>query len=197
MRALAFVLLIGGASACTPDIVSESYLCGPNASCPEDQKCNGADNICVTSSPEAFSCDFGGKEPNDSIETGQPLGTFGCTSLATSLDACMDMGDAVDWYTLTAPTGCDAVAIDSRLTFPTAWEDLALELWNVDTNERVGQSSKCAFGGEAGDELRCMNVTLDQGARYAIAVLPTGDGDCKGTCAYNRYALHMQLTLPH
>jgi hypothetical protein len=199
MRAsmLAFVIALGAVSACAPDIVSGSYLCGPNASCPEDQKCNGPDNICVTTPPEAFTCDSQvNSEPDDSADMAFPLAPYACLSLASSFDSCMETNDVGDWYSFVAPTGCSAIAIDARVSFPTAFEALALELWNLDTNERIGQSSKCPFGGEAGDDLQCMKITLEQGVHYAIAVLPTGEGDCKGACAYNRYTLHTQMTTP-
>ncbi|HEX5059005.1 MAG TPA: hypothetical protein VFV99_06575, partial [Kofleriaceae bacterium] len=62
MRAL---LLCIPLAACTPDVVSGSYLCGPDELCPDGQKCNGtedkttglaADSCVIPSLARPFAC---------------------------------------------------------------------------------------------------------------------------------------------
>jgi len=192
VRALFLVLSI---AACTPEIVSGSYLCGPNATCPDDQLCNGPDNVCVTASALPFSCEPElATEPDDTTDKAFSLGPLDCVSLASVLDSCMDETDAADWVAFSTRESCGEIMADVRVTFPTAFEELALELWDLDANERIAVDTPCASTGEAGDELRCLKAPLVPGTRYAVQVLPTGEGTCDGRCAYNRYTLRMQLS---
>jgi hypothetical protein len=190
-------LLLIAATACTPEIVSGSYLCGPNATCPDDQLCNGPDNVCVTASALPFSCDPEIiTEPDDTTDKAFSIGVLDCVSIASVLDSCMDETDAADWVAFSTSASCAEVVADVRVTFPTAFEELALELWNVDANERIAVDSPCPVSGEAGDELRCLKATLAAATNYAIQVMPTGEGACEGRCAYNRYTLRLQLNQP-
>ena len=62
MRALAVLLL--SITACTPDVLPDTYQCGPEGSCPEGQACNLADNHCVVPSlVQPFMC-----EPDNASE---------------------------------------------------------------------------------------------------------------------------------
>jgi len=192
MRALVLVLAL---SACTPEIVSGSYLCGPNASCPEDQVCDGIDNICLTAAAQPFSCTAArDSEPDDTAEQAFPLGAMSCMSVASVLDSCMDEGDSSDWVSFETSASCTDLSVDVRVTFPTAFEELGLELWDVAANERIAVNAPCEFTGEPGDELRCLKGPVAPGKKYAIQVLPTGEGTCSGSCAYNRYTLRMQIS---
>lgn len=196
MRALVFVLA-SAAAACTPEIVSGSYRCGPDATCPGDQVCNGTDNICVTGTAEPFACEPEiSTEPDDASDQAFDLGEFGCVSLASTLGNCMLEGDAGDWVKFHSATGCAAVAVDVRLTFPTAFEELGIELWDLDSGEKVAEDTPCDVIGEAGDDLRCLSSPVTPGASYGVHVLPTGEGDCDGTCGYNRYTVRLQLSAP-
>lgn len=192
MRAFLLVLAV---AACTPEIVSGSYLCGPNASCPDDQACNGPDNVCVTASAQPFSCEPElMTEPDDTTDKAFSLGQLDCVSVASVLDSCMDENEAADWVAFSTRESCVGLTADVRITFPTAFEELGLELWDLDANERVAVDLPCTFSGDSGEELRCLKAPLVSGARYAVQVLPTGDGACEGRCAYNRYTLRMQLS---
>jgi hypothetical protein len=191
MRALLFVLSI---AACTPEIVSGSYLCGPNASCPDDQVCNGPDNVCVTASALPFSCEPElATEPDDTTDKAFSLGPIDCVSVASVLDSCMDESDPADWVAFSTRESCVGLTADVRITFPTAFEELGLELWDLDLNERVAVDVPCTAG-DNGVELRCLRAPLRSSTRYAVQVLPTGDGACDGSCAFNRYTFRMQLS---
>jgi hypothetical protein len=196
MRALVLVpMTLLAMAGCTPEIVSGSYLCGPNASCPDEQVCNGPDNICVRAAAEPFSCEpERATEPDDTADKAFALGLIDCVSVASVLDSCMAETDSADWVSFSTNASCTDVSADVRVTFPTAFEELGLELWDIDANERIASDAPCSFSSESGDELRCLKAPLLPGRRYAIEVLPTGDGACDGRCAYNRYTLRMQLS---
>lgn len=194
MRALAIVLL---AAACTPEIVSGSYLCGPNATCPEGQVCNGLDNVCVHAGAALpFSCapDID-TEPDDQPANAYPL-TLSCELISAVIDSCLTEDDAGDWVRFVAPTTCGSQGIDVRVMYPISFERVGLELWNLDTNEIVAQDMVCPTTGVAGEDVRCLQADLVAGVSYGVQVVPTGVDDCDGACAYNRYTLAMQLTLP-
>lgn len=195
MRAVFAIVLVG---ACTPDVVSGSYLCGPNASCPENLACNGPDNKCVLASTvQAFTCtpDLN-TEPDDAPETAHQVPVDGCVTVPSATDNCMLQGDSQDWVALTPPASCTSVELRAAVSYTLAFEELSLELWNLDSNTQVGSDSACPDTGEDSVEQRCLNQVLTPGTRYGIKVKPTGDGDCNGECAYNRYTLRVQLATP-
>lgn len=192
----AAVLLIALA-ACTPDIVSGAYLCGPNASCPEDQRCNGPDNTCVLDTTALpFKCvPEVETEPDDTSAQGHLISNLGCVSVPFVNASCMLEGDSADWVRFVAPAVCTAVAVEARVTFPVAFERMGLELWDLDANMMLVTDSECGLG-EAGEELRCLEQVLVPGKTYGILVKPAGDGNCDGACAYNRYTLRVLLSTP-
>ena len=195
MRVLLAVLVLG---ACTPDIAAGSYLCGPNASCPEGQTCNGPDNTCVFGGgampfechPDVMS------EPDDTMQQARAVTFTECVSSVMATANCMLGGDSADWVRFTAPTACTSVQVEARVSFPIAFERLGLELWDLDANTMVGSDGECISTGDAGEDIRCMKVTLTPGGNYGINVKPTGEGTCGGDCAYNRYTLRVQLSTP-
>lgn len=191
------VLLALSLAACAPDIVSDSYFCGPNASCPDDQVCNGIDHHCVLAeSSQQFTCSSP-FEPDNTAAMAHPAPTLGCVSSAFIDDNCMDKGDTEDWVSFAAPTNCSgAVQIEARVTFPLAWERLGIELWDLGTMTKLADDVACATSGQAGEEIRCLTKTLSEGSNYAIKVHPAGDGNCGGNCSYNTYSLRFQLSTP-
>lgn len=192
MRAVLALLLVG---ACTPDIVSGSYLCGPNGACPGDLACNGPDNTCVlASTAQPFSCDPDVQtEPDDSAATAHVL-KLDCLGVPIVTANCMLQGDAEDWVKVTAPATCTSVAIHAAVSYTIAFEPLAMELWNLDTDTQLTSDTTCPNDGEHGEELRCLDQDLTPGATYGIKVRPTGEDDCDGKCPYNRYTLRVQLS---
>jgi hypothetical protein len=188
MRAL---VILAVATACTPSIVSGSYLCGPEAFCPDGQVCSGADHICVLPGQDApFDCDDSSSEPDDSVATAFVINNLDCVSPPFSVDRCM-IGDDVDWIKFAAPAGCSTLALDASLTFPVAFQRLAFEVRDVDNDQVLATDNGC--GGEIGQELRCARATLVPGSTYGLRVFRAGDGDCNGECAYNSYALSVRL----
>ncbi len=195
MRALVLIAV----AACTPDIVSGAYLCGPNALCPEGQACNGADNTCVApSSVEPFACDPSTQhEPDDTAAQGLALPGLSCVSSPVSLDGCLAAGDAQNWVKFVTPGNCNAVGVRVTVSFPVAFEPLGMQLAQIDNGMQLASDAACKSTSVVGGETtRCLDQTLANGTSYGLAVVPAGGGDCGGTCNYNRYHLTLQLVTP-
>lgn len=203
MRAL---LLVVPLAACTPDVVSGAYLCGPEASCPEDLTCNGeydqeaglqADTCVLPSLARPFECTPEiNVEPDDTMEQGFLIDNLGCVSTFVN-GGCMLEADSADWLTFVAPTTCaTAIAVQARLSFSLAYEELSIELWDFDQNIRLATDTECKAGLEGATVRRCLDYTLVPGAKYAVKVMPNGNATCAGACAYNRYTLTVQLATP-
>jgi hypothetical protein len=193
MRAVVVLALALASAACTPEIFSGSYLCGPNAACPEGQVCNGPDNICVSPNlVEDFACEPElVTEPDDTAATAHLLPIGDCVSAPTSLNSCMTEGDSADWMKFVAPMGCPA------RSYPLAFERIGLALWDLDENAVIAEDGECATGGQVGgDEQRCLLAPVVSGKAYGIQIVPAGDGNCDGDCAFNRYTIKVQLVLP-
>jgi len=194
----AAILVVVFAAACTPDIVSGAYLCGPNAACPEGQSCNGPDNTCVlASTAQPFECtpDMN-TEPDDTSAQAHEITGLGCVSVPFVNSNCMLQGDSEDWVRFTAPSSCTSVEVQARVSFPLAFERLGFELWNLDANTKLTDDVVCPIDGQAGEELRCLQMTLTPGTSYGIRIHPAGDGNCGGTCSFNRYTLRVLLATP-
>ena len=117
MRAAILGLVL---AACSPDIESGAYICGPEQSCPPGDQCNGADNTCVdpiTAVP--FAClPEEEHEPDNTPAQGQQISSLACVSAVFSQDGCLAAGDDADWYRFTTPTGCNAIEVDLRVEYP-------------------------------------------------------------------------------
>jgi len=202
MRAL---LLCVALAACTPDVVSGSYLCGPEELCPDGQQCNGtedtdaglvAESCVLPSLARPFACaPEVNVEPDDSMAQAHLI-SLNCVSAQFIMNDCMLASDPADWVTFVPPSVCTAVGVQARLTFPIAHEVIGLELWDVDQNMQIGTDTACAAGGDSASVRRCLSVELVPGTKYGIKVTPTGEGTCDGACAYNRYSLSVQLGPP-
>jgi hypothetical protein len=202
MRALILCLL----AACTPEIVSGAYLCGPDALCPDGQVCNGtedddaglvADTCVLASLARPFECSPEvNAEPDDTMAEAYAIPLMTCVAAPFTIDNCIAAADTADWVTFVAPMCTGGRAVHARLTFPFAYQTLAIELWDVDANLKVADETDCVQGGGADAVRRCLDLTLTAGKAYAVKVVPTGEGDCAGDCAYNRYSLNVQLGPP-
>ena len=195
----AAVLLMIPLAACTPDILSGSYFCGPEQLCPEGQACNGPDNRCVlVSQVLPFACtpkvEF---EPDDTPAQAHVLEDLGCVSLVFNHQQCMPTGDTADWIEFAPPPICSSgVEVQVRLTFPIAFEQLGFELWDLDRDMKVAADGECELAATTDDVRRCLDFELVPGTRYGVKVHPTGEGACDGACNYNRYSLSVQLATP-
>jgi hypothetical protein len=194
----AIVVLLAVTAGCAPEIVPGSYYCGPNASCPESQVCSEATHTCVLPGLAApFDCSSDlDSEPDDTLDMAFPLSNLDCVTLPVVIDACMPANDAADWLRFTAPSGCAALEMDVRITFPVAFQRIGVEVIDVATGDTLAIDGPCTFQGESGNDLRCARAALVSGGSYAIRIAPTGEGDCSGSCAFNSYTVRVQLGPP-
>lgn len=186
-------------SACTPNVFSESYLCGPDSVCPEDQACNGPDHTCVLASKaQPFTCaPTMITEPDDTSDQAHVLQTTSCQAVPVSEGNCMLANDAEDWVKFQVPSTCSAtVQVNVVISYPIAFEQLGTELWDLDHNTKIADDGECKKKAEVGEENRCTLQTLVPGGNYGIKVHPTGEGNCDGNCSYNSYSLSLQLMTP-
>ena len=147
---------------------------------------------------QPFSCPQGGgeTEPNDDAARAQSLGALDCVSRVVEVAGCAAGSDREDWFAFEVPAACTSVAVDAGLAFVFAFEVLELELRAEDgTSVATGQA--CGFEiPDDGADNRCLNHPLTPGGRYALRVARSGEGDCGGDCAHNRYTLDVRLAAP-
>ncbi len=195
MRNLGF--LVVALAACSPDIRSGSYLCGPNETCPAGEACDGPTNQCVVASAATgFACDpVDEHEPDNTPQTGTTIGNLACVSPLSSQHGCLAPGDAQDWFQFVAPSACTAVEIQIRLSYPVAFEPLAVVLGDA-SGAQLATDTACPMPAAGGDDSRCLTMPLTGGQTYTIEIAPVGGDDCDGACAFNRYTLVVQTATP-
>jgi hypothetical protein len=184
-------------AACSPDIPSGSYECGPNATCPADQVCDGPTNTCVIASTAgAFACDSTLEHDDNTPATGTAIPQLQCVSTVFSQPGCLAANDGQDWFQFAVPAACTSVEVKINVAYPVAFEPLALVLSDA-TGAQIATDIACKNPPPGGEDSRCITQTLTPGTAYAIAVKPLGKGDdCDGTCNFNRYTLSVQLDTP-
>lgn len=198
MRAAIYVLLgFLGLGACSPDIASGTYYCGPEELCPEGQVCNGTDNICtIPANVQPFTCDFPDRTGDDVPAQGLPLAGLTCVSGVRELHACLVDGDPGDWFQFDVPDNCNGVQIEARLTFAVAYEPVGIQLATED-GPGIDVETPCTVGvQDAGLDVRCFKQVVTNGSHHAIGLVHTNTADCDGACAHNRYTLDFQLSAP-
>lgn len=189
-------IVLGLLGACTPEIVSGAYLCGPDESCPDDQRCNPASGLCVSpGSVEAFAC---GKaqtevEPNNSKAGAQVIPPLGCASSLTEIGGCTPAGDADDWFVFDVPATCTTTVAHLRLSSSIAFQTLGITLSGPNGTFEASASACASSLSDDGEVQVCLDQAVTPDSTYAVRVGPSGGGNCEGDCPYNRYSLHLQL----
>lgn len=196
MRAALLMLMV---AACSPEIASGSYLCGPEELCPEGMACNGPNNTCVTDvAALPFACGLADEvEPNNTALTAQDFGEPSCVSQPAEVHGCAAGNDVEDWYKLRVPSTCGAVVVQARATFPVAFEPFILEVRGPD-DAVIATSVPCtAIGTEdLGLTQVCVKGAATPGEHYSVRIARAGSENCGGACANNRYTLAIQLAQP-
>lgn len=195
MRALAVVMVVG---ACSADIQSATYLCGPEELCPDGQVCNGPDNTCVLPNQQMpFTCNAVDPTGDDAPSAGQVIDGLICVSPIHQTKGCLLSNDVADWYQFDVPSTCNAVQIEAKVTYPIAFEPLVMQVSNDNGAPATADTPcKTEVAPETGSVVRCFTMTVPTGSHQAIGLVHEGDADCNGTCAYNRYTLDLQLSTP-
>jgi hypothetical protein len=186
-------------AACTPDIAPGSYLCGPEGLCPEGQACNGPDNICVLESQaRPFECgNVDDPAGDDQPGSGTTIANLSCVSVPTETRGCLRATDGQDFFQFDVPATCTAARVEASLTFPIAFQPLALVL-STAGGAAVPVDAPCPSSAAtvAGEEARCFGQAVAAGGHYAFGVVRGEGGDCGGACRDNRYIFRLRLASP-
>ena len=201
--AFAGCMLVG----CTESIAPGAYLCGPEQQCPDGLVCNGSENpatdepenLCVLpSQAQPFACATPDPaEDFDAPASGLLVGELQCVSAAREARGCLPQSDVGDWYQFDVPGNCNAVQIEARVTYPIAFEAMALQL-STDGGAPARVDGECISSGQPaqGFVASCFKMTVANGSHHAVGVVHSGEGDCDGQCANNRYILELRLSTP-
>ena len=182
-------------AACTPEIAPGAYLCGPDQQCPDDLRCNGTNNLCVTStSAQPFACgDMFTEVPGDDAPaSARSLGELSCISLVREQKGCLPEGDVGDFYEFRVAANCTSARVRASVVYPLAFQRLVLQLGKVGETP-VTIDSQCPVSRtDSGDDVSCLDASVGAGS-YIISVVADGTGNCDGACKYNRYSLGVQV----
>jgi hypothetical protein len=186
------------AAACTPEITTGTYLCGPEELCPDDLACDGKTNLCVNPTlVEPFACapDDTEIEPNNSPAEAEPVPLGGC-STTVELTGCEGAaGDTADYFSFVVPASCPASTVVAvRLSYPLAYEPPAINVLSSGTDILTDQPCATAGSDANGDGVSCGRGPVVAGMTYTVEVTGSGEANCGGMCAHNRYRLTVQLT---
>jgi len=201
MRLLATALILALA-ACTPEIGTGTYFCGPERLCPPELSCDDTSYTCIApSSVDPFVCPegFDDTEPDDEMSTAQDLGELDCgLNLLQAANSCLQAGSGADYYTFTYNGNCQGanphLAIQMR--YPIALVPLQLEL--IDGNGTVvATGDYCTQSNDSsGRESLCIDTPPVTGTTYFVKVSRDPDGpDCDGDCDFNQYLLNIAFPL--
>lgn len=201
MIRLAVVLALA-AGACTPDIGTNTYYCGPERLCPPNLECNDANFTCeLPSLTEAFACpsDSNTAEPDDDLASARDLGTLSCGTFDPLQDeaGCVPQAGDVDLYRFVYDDECSGVDphIEVKVRFPIAHVPLTLELLDAD-GAVIQEAELCtASNDQTGMDRVCLEERLASGTYFLRVQVPGGAPDCDGTCHYNFYRIAFSLPL--
>ncbi|MBA2539184.1 MAG: hypothetical protein H0V17_06075, partial [Deltaproteobacteria bacterium] len=159
--------------------------------------CNGLNNICtVPTQARPFDCDIPDRTGDDEPAAGLQLVNLSCVSGIRELRQCLFEDDPGDWFQFDVPDNCSAVQIEAQLTFPVAFEPVAIQL-STEGGAPVTVDTECDLDNqEAGQATRCFQMTVPNGTHYAIGLVHSGIENCGGECSHNRYTLNLQLSTP-
>lgn len=186
-------------AACEPDIAPGSYLCGPEGLCPEGQACNGPDNVCVLpSQARPFECgNVANPDGDDQPSSGTTIANLSCASVPTETRGCLRDLDRQDFFQFDVPASCSAVRVEASVSFPIAFQPLALVL-STGGGAAVPVDSPCPSSSPtvAGEAAHCFVQAVQPGGHYALGIVLGEGGDCAGACRHNRYIFRLRLASP-
>jgi hypothetical protein len=188
--------------ACTPEIGTGAYFCGPERSCPPDQACDEPTFTCVTPlSAESFRCPDGSEtfEPDDELGDARDLGALVCGQalFGGGTNGCIASVGQIDTYAFSGNDcpGARAARVGLTLRFPTAFAPLELVL--LDSNGTVvGAGLSCGAGQDFGGlDAVCLEMPVDNAAYFVRVSLASDGPTCDGGCAFASYLLDIASLL--
>lgn len=199
MRVL--VAAIALSAACSPDIGTGTYFCGPDRLCPPDLECDDNTFVCESrQGADRFECPAGSEssEPDDSRGDALEAGPIACGAplfpqVVTGCVADAEDRDHIAFELEQECTGEDP-HVEITLRYPIALVALEMSLLDED-GDVVADGEICTLSGDAtGMERVCIDRPLDPGA-YVLRIRSTGVGDCDGDCPHNQYVLDISYPL--
>ena len=209
MKTLRFAPLLLVFAACTPEVATGVYACGPDELCPDGLACSRdavnkdgehlVTGLCVApGAVKQFACgqQHADVANDDSPATARTLGDLDCVSTLREAKSCLPQNDTGDFYTLTVPANCPTGNLRAAVTYPVSWQRLVLQVAKVgETPATV--DVKCPGIQDDDNPLAksCLDAPVSPG-NYVIGVIADGTGNCDGDCKFNRYTLGVQITTP-
>lgn len=201
MRALA-VAAAALAAACSPEIGTGTYFCGPERLCPPHLECNDLTITCeVPAETESFVCPSSANlaEPDNDLGSARDLGTLSCGVLDPLIDdpGCVPEPGDVDLYKFEYDDDCSGADphINVVVRFPIAHVPLTLELLDAE-GAVIQEAELCTSTADrTGTDRVCLESRLASGTYYLQIRAADGAPDCDGTCHYNRYLVAFSLPL--
>jgi hypothetical protein len=182
-------------AACTPDVPSGVYYCGPERACPPDLVCDDSTAVCVLEDEaEGFACgeDATLPEPDDTLALATDYGARGCGFQPVTSEGCLDHPADVDHVAFTSSLDCDVRPFEAKVRYPVAFAPVVLELLD-DAGEVLATGEVCVELDATGQAHACIETDLPEDTAHVLRMRRVdGSPDCDGTCRYNRYQLSIQ-----
>jgi hypothetical protein len=188
-------------TACSPEIGSGTYFCGPEQLCPPSQTCNGPTHTCESDViAQPFACPMGSEdyEPDDDMASARVLDDVMCgQTILGAYTGCISEGGDADLVTFVNNTTCMSTDphIEIRMRYAIAFVPLVVEVLD-DQGAVIATGELCTASNDlTGMERQCIDIPNDTGTFY-IRVSPESDApDCDGECQYNEYVLDISNLL--
>ncbi len=198
MARIIAVVAVLAAAACSAEIGTGTYFCGPEQFCPPDLECNPNTFSCETPGTfEAFSCPFGASvnEPDEAMADAYEL-TLECGANTEDFTLCIDDGQDVDHFSFEMEE-CfgESPHLSFEIRYPVALAELQLELLD-DAGQVLEVAETCtAEQNFTGMEWKCIDIPPLEPGVYFLRVSTTGERTCSGDCEHNQYRLAYRYPL--
>lgn len=187
-------------AGCDPEIISGSYFCGPQMSCPSGEVCNPADSTCGR--PELarpFACAAGSEdgEPNEGAATASAFVVGGCPASQVEQLGCLPAPTDVDWIAVDATAACAGGRLSIDVRYSAAFAPVVVDLMAADGQTVSASAMPCDITGGIGEnDAVCLDTTVPADGRALIRVGLDPDLDCDGACAFSRYSVTASTDAP-
>ena len=203
LLALLFLALLAPLlQACEPEILRNTYFCGPDSLCPPELTCQvGSDetfsySCALPQEAREFSCAVpsADEEPDDTAEEARDIGEVVCGAQYQFENwGCIDSGSDIDTFRFERPTDCTGSDPRAKLTlrFPIGTAPLTMKLLDA-SGQVLSTGTLCSSGDENGGiERVCIEQRNLPPGTYDVQVTmdPAANADCGGNCQFNRYQL--------
>jgi hypothetical protein len=188
---LAVLAGLAGLAGCDPDIVSGSYLCGPQMLCPGDQVCSPGTGRCER--PEnatPFACVVSSEdgEPNETAATATALALATCPTPEIERLGCLPAPSDADWISVTMPATCAGRAISIDVRYNAAFAPPHVDQMSGDVV--AATAAPCNItGGLGATDAVCLDTTVPPDGVVLVRVTMNTELTCDGACDFTSYSI--------